>query len=140
QLLLYPVYLHLFTRGSVQVEAGLIGDTLLHWFLLPMAVAVLAHYALRWLIGADRFSRLLHHVDQIVPWVIALLVVEIFAANIVVILEHHDIFVWVLLGVFIFFVFTYLLGEGISRLARLAYPEHALLTMSIAARNAPLML
>lgn len=140
QLLLYPVYLHLFTRGPVEVEAGIIGDTLLHWFLVPLSVAVLTHYGLRWLMGAERFGRLLHRVDQAVPWVIGLLVMEIFATNIAVILEHRNVFTWVLLGVFIFFVFTYFLGEGISRLARLAYPEHALLTMSIAARNAPLML
>lgn len=140
QLLLYPIYLHLFTHGPVQVEAGIIGDTLMHWFLLPLVVAALVHYGLRGFMGADRFSRLLRHVDQIIPWVIALLVVEIFAANIAVILEYRAVFTWVLLGVFMFFVLTYLLGEGISRLARFAYPEHALLTMGIAARNAPLML
>lgn len=140
QLLLYPVYLHLFTRSPVAVEAGIIGDTLLHWFLVPLVVAVLAHYGLRRLLGKVRFSRLLHRVDQATPWVIALLVLEIFAANIAVILEHRTIFGWVLLGVFLFFVCTFLLGEGISRLGRLTYPEHALLTMNIAARNAPLML
>lgn len=35
---------------------------------------------------------------------------------------------------------TFVLSEVISRGCRLAYPEHALLTMTIAARNAPLML
>ncbi|HEY0295217.1 MAG TPA: arsenic resistance protein [Bordetella sp.] len=140
QLLLYPVYLHLFTRSPVEVEAAIIGDTLLHWFLVPLAAAVLAHYGLHWLLGKARFSRVLHRVDQAAPWVIALLVMEIFAANIAVILEHRTVFAWVLLGVFLFFVSTFLLGEGISRLGRLAYPDHALLTMNIAARNAPLML
>jgi len=140
QLLLYPVYLQLFTRSPVQVEAGIIGDTLLHWFFVPLAVAVLAHYALRLALGTPRFDRLLHRADQAIPWVIALLVAEIFAANIAVILEHRTVFAWALLAVFLFFVATFLLGEGIGRLARLAYPEHALLTMSLAARNAPLML
>lgn len=141
QLLMYPVYLHLFTRNPVKVEAGIIGDTLLHWFLLPFVVAVLAHYVLRGLLGGGvRFARLLERVDQFTPWLIALLVMEIFAANIAVILEHRAVFAWVLLAVFIFFLLTYLLGEGISRMTRLAHPEHVLLTMSIAARNAPLML
>jgi len=140
QLLLYPVYLRLFAQGSVEVEAGVIGDTLLHWFLVPLAAAVLAHYGLRRLLDGRRFGRLLHRVDRAVPWVIALLVMEIFAANVAAILEHRNAFAWVLLAVFVFFVCTYLLGEGISRLGRFAYPEHALLTMSIAARNAPLML
>ena len=35
---------------------------------------------------------------------------------------------------------TFLLGESLSRLFRLRYREHALLTMTTAARNAPLML
>ncbi|WP_081955260.1 arsenic resistance protein [Achromobacter sp. RTa] len=140
QLLLYPAYLRLFAQGSVQVEAGVIGDTLLHWFLVPLAVAVPTHYGLRRLLGGKRFSRLLQRMDRAVPWVIALLAMEIFAANVTVILEHRNAFAWVLLAVFVFFACTYLLGEAISRLGRLAYPEHALLTMSIAARNAPLML
>lgn len=140
QLLLYPVYLHLFTRGPVGLQAGVISDTLLHWFLVPLTIAVLAHYALRWWFGADRFTRLLAYVDLAVPWVIALLVMEIFAANIAVILDRRSVLAWVLLAVFLFFLVTYLLGEGISRAARLAYPKHALLTMSLAARNAPLML
>ena len=45
-----------------------------------------------------------------------------------------------LLAVFVFFVITAFLGDGISRLFGLRYPEHALLTMTTAARNAPLML
>lgn len=140
QLLLYPVYLQLFTRHLVQVEAGTLGDTLLNWFLVPLAIAVVLHQGGRWLLGKARFTRVLQVADQATPWVIALLVLEIFAANIPVILAHRGVFAWVLLAVFVFFVLTFLLGEGISRLFRLRYPEHALLTMTIAARNAPLML
>lgn len=71
---------------------------------------------------------------------IALLVLQIFAGNVPVILAHSAVFAWLLLAVFAFFATTFFLGEGISRLFRLRYPEHALLTMTIAARNAPLML
>ena len=65
---------------------------------------------------------------------------EIFSTHIAVILEHRAAFAWILLAVFVFFILIYFLGEAISRLAHLAYPDHALLTMSIAARNAALML
>lgn len=140
QLLLYPVYLHLFTRNAVDIQAGLIGDTLLHWFLIPFVVAVCTHYGLRRLLSNERFDRLLLRVDAMLPWLIALLVTEMFAAHIAVMLEHQRVFGWALLAVFLFFVVTYLSGEAITRLARLAHAEHALLTMSIAARNAPLML
>lgn len=140
QLLLYPLYLHLFTRNVVQVEPGIIGSTLLQWFLLPLVVAVAAHYLLRFLLSRSRFEKLLEQVNALTPWVIALLVTEIFAANIETILAHFGIFGWLLLAVFLFFVATFVLGEILSRLARLQHPEHALLTMTIAARNAPLML
>lgn len=140
QLLLYPLYLQWFTNNAVQVDAALIGTTLLQWFLLPLVMALIAHQGLRWLIGQVRLKRVLQRADHVTPWLIALLVFEIFAANIATILEHRSVFVWMLLAVFIFFVLTFLLGEGISRVFGLRYPEHALLTMTIAARNAPLML
>lgn len=140
QLLLYPLYLQWFTYNAVEVEAGVMSATLLQWFLLPLIAALLAHQVLRRVLGAARFKRVLQVADQATPWVLALLVLEIFAANIAVIVEHRVVFAWVLLSVFVFFALTYLLGEGISRLFRLRYPEHALLTMTTAARNAPLML
>lgn len=140
QLLLYPLYLQAFTHHVVQVDAGIIGTTLLQWFLLPLVVAMAAYQVLRLLLEPARFERVLLGADQTAPWLIGLLVLEIFAGNIAVILEHHDVFAWVLLAVFTFFLLTFLLGEGLSRLFRLRYDEHALLTMTIAARNAPLML
>lgn len=140
QLLLYPLYLQWFTQHVVEVEAGIIGSTLLQWFLLPLVVAMAAHQGLRQLLEPARFERVLHKVDQAIPWLIGLLVLQIFAGNIAVILEHRAIFIWLLLAAFVFFVLTFLLSEGISRLFRQQYPEHALLTMTIAARNAPLML
>ncbi|MDO8828142.1 arsenic resistance protein [Methylophaga sp.] len=140
QLLLYPLYLQLFTNNIVQVDPGIISSTLLQWFLLPLLLAICLHYLLRFLVKRDVFNHILQRVDQLTPWVIALLVLEIFASNITVILQNSTVFSWLLLGVFIFFVATFLLGEVISRLFRLSYPEHALLTMTIAARNAPLML
>lgn len=140
QLLLYPFFLQWFTQNTVQFEAGTIGSTLLQWFLLPLLVAVMAHQALRLLLKLFWFERVLASADHASPWVTALLVLQIFAGNVAVILEHLTVFVWLLLAVFIFFLITFMLAEGLSRLFQLRYPEHALLTMTIAARNAPLML
>ncbi len=140
QLLLYPLYLQWFTQHTVQLEAGTISSTLLQWFLLPLLVAVTAHQVLGRVLKPAWFKRVLDKADDATPWVTALLVLQIFAGNISVILEHFTVFAWVLLAVFTFFLITFLLGRGLSRLFRLDYPEHALLTMTIAARNAPLML
>jgi ACR3 family arsenite efflux pump ArsB len=46
----------------------------------------------------------------------------------------------ILAAVFLFFIATLFLGDFLSRCFKLAYPEHALLSMTTAARNAPLML
>lgn len=141
QLLLYPVYLQWFgSHPETRVEAGVMGETLLQWFLLPLVVAVLLRLLLPLWLGARRFGQTVAQADRATPWVLAWLVLEIFAANIGVIREHRAVFVWMLLAVFIFFMLTFLLGELVSRQTRLRYPEHALLTMTIGARNAPLML
>ncbi|MEM8661452.1 MAG: arsenic resistance protein [Pseudomonadota bacterium] len=140
QLLLYPFFLQWFTQNSVQVEAGTIASILLQWFLIPLVIAIAAHQILRLLLKPRWFERVLAAADDATPWLTALLVLQIFAGNISVMLLHLAVFVWVLLAVFTFFVLTFLLSEGLSRLFRFGYPEHALLTMTIAARNAPLML
>ena len=56
------------------------------------------------------------------------------------ILGNHSIFLLILVAVFTFFLVTYSFGKFISNRFQLAYREHALLTMTTAARNAPLML
>ncbi len=140
QLLLYPLYLYLFTRNVVQVDNNVIGSTLLQWFLMPLAIATLVHYSLRLLLNKGQFERLLTWVDRCALWLIALLVAAIFAANIAVILENYMIFGWLLPAVLLFFIATFVLSERLSCLFRFSPPEHALLTMVIAARNAPLML
>lgn len=140
QLALYPVYLHLFAGRQTGFQTGEIPTTLIQWFLIPFVVAVVLHLALRMLLPERPFTRILDGAGNVIPWVIALLVVEIFAANVSTIHEHLSLFGLILVAVFVFFVTTWLLGEGVSRLAGFAYPEHALLTMTTAARNAPLML
>ena len=140
QLLLYPLYLQIFTAQTVQIDASSISDTLLQWFLLPLLIAVIARQLLRVLLKSSWFEYITNKADQAISWVTALLVLQIFAGNISVLIEHLTMFIWVLLCVFTFFLLTWSLGLGLSKMFRLQYPEHALLTMTIAARNAPLML
>jgi ACR3 family arsenite efflux pump ArsB len=140
QLLLYPVYLHLFANGVAPVSATTMGVTLLQWFVVPSIVAIAAHQALKRVLPAASFARLMRWVGYTIPFVIGLLIVEIFAANVGVIIEHASVFSVMLGAIFLFFVATFFLGELISRLTRLPYAQHALLTMTTAARNAPMML
>ena len=140
QLLLYPFYLFVFTNINTEISTTSIGGTVFQWFIIPFIGATLLHVFLRALVSPAWFERLLTLIAQLVPIIIAILVLEIFSSNIAVILAHVTTFVTILCAVFIFFIATYLLSEGLSRYFVLAYREHALLTMTTAARNAPLML
>ncbi|WEF24868.1 hypothetical protein [Paracoccus sp. S3-43] len=140
QLLLYPVWLWLFTRHSGIVDAAAIPDTLLRWFLVPLLLAQGLRFGLERLLPAPLFHRVAHGSGQAVPPVIAALILLIFAANTRIIADHLAAFGTILIAVFLFFVATFLMGEAVARLARLPYPQQALLAMTTAARNAPLML
>ncbi|GAA1695637.1 bile acid:sodium symporter [Microbacterium sediminicola] len=140
QLLLYPVWLFLFAGQSAASSFGSAGPTLLTWFVAPAAIALTLRLVMRLTLSARVRAAVVSGVDRAVPFVIAAVIVGIFAGNIETILSDVGSFAWVLLVVFLFFVVTFFVGEAISKVARLRYREHALLTMTTSARNAPLML
>jgi arsenite transporter len=140
QLLLYPVYLSLFAGEQVPSNISSISSSLITWCLQPFLAATIANLLLRWLLPTKRFEHILTTSNRIMPVVIAALIVCIFAANITTILDHVFAFALILAAVFIFFLITWFLAEAATKIFRLSYPDHALLTMSTAARNAPLML
>ncbi|MEM7733902.1 MAG: arsenic resistance protein [Pseudomonadota bacterium] len=140
QLLLLPVWLWLFTRHTGVVDFATIPETMWQWFVLPFLVA----QALRWSLGAAlsqaAFNRLSHVVSGMVPWVTAALILQLFALHTPVMAAHLEVLGLVVLAIFVFFAATYLMAEGLARVFDLPYPEQALLAMTTAARNAPLML
>ncbi len=140
QLLLLPLYLSFLSRDIAPLGLTFVGETLWQWFIIPICAAFFLHQLLRVWLASDRFERLLATTGAIIPWVISALIVSIFAGHAETIAEHWNIFLVILVAVFVFFVTTYWIGEYLSRFFKLAYPEQALLTMTTAARNAPLML
>jgi len=140
QLLLFPVFLALFAGEELGFDMAGLAASLWQWFLLPFVSAIILHQILRRLLPTSIFTSLLHVVSSLIPFTIAALVVCIFAGNITTILGHVNDFLVILAAVFCFFIATWFLGELFTRHFKLAYPEHALLTMTTAARNAPLML
>jgi len=140
QLVLYPTYLTLFTQWQSGFDITIARDTLLEWFVIPLLAARALHLVLGWTLPPNHFGRTLDTVAKIIPFVIALLVIQIFAANISVIADYLSVFTLILAAVFVFFITTYLMGDWLSHRFHLSYPDHALLTMTTAARNAPLML
>jgi len=111
QLLLYPVYLGLFAQQQAQSGIGELGETLLNWFLIPLLCGVAAHLILRKILKPVRFEAALGLSGRLVPFILAFLVLGIFAANIGTILEHSGTFALILLAVFVFFAATYFLVE-----------------------------
>lgn len=140
QLLLYPFYVALFTQWQPGLDLAITGETILEWFLAPLLLAGVAHLALRLILPASAFRLGMDAAGRLIAFVIAVLVVQIFAANITVIANHRSVFLLILAAVFVFFIATWVMGDWLSSRFGLAYPDHALLTMTTAARNAPLML
>lgn len=140
QLLLFPVWLWLLTKNTDLVAFEAIPGMFAEWFLLPLIAA----QALR-LVVSERLSpkierRLMECVEYLVPLVLSALILQLFAANIGAIIDELRLFALFACVVFLFFVSTFLAGSALSRLAALDYPQQALLAMTMAARNAPLML
>lgn len=140
QLALYPIYVSLFTRRDIGSVLSELGETMLVWFLLPAAIGLLARVVVRAVIGQDKDERRTGARSSAVIIVLALLIVSLFAANVEELLNEPWLFLPALIMVFTFFVLLYLVGTVAAKLFKLDYADEALLTMTTAARNAPLML
>ncbi|MEM6635606.1 MAG: arsenic resistance protein [Pseudomonadota bacterium] len=140
QLLLFPVWIWLFTQHTGLVDLTTIPGILAQWFLLPLIAAQALRFGLEKTMPSEAFGTLLEWTGRFVPFALAVLIFQIFAANVGLIADHLHSFALISLAVFLFFTATFLVGEGLARLAHLAYPQRALLAMTMAARNAPLML
>ncbi|MEM1132823.1 MAG: arsenic resistance protein [Pseudomonadota bacterium] len=140
QLLLYPVYLHLFGIDAIETGAGDIAQTLWQWFLVPLLAALILRFVAERILREDQMQFVQNLVALIVPLLLALLVGQIFAANIGTLISNIAIFPLILCAIFLFFVLTFLLSEAIAKIMKLSYEDRVLMTMTTAARNAPLML
>tara|TARA_Y100001956_G_scaffold82919_1_gene106821 strand:+ start:6036 stop:7094 length:1059 start_codon:yes stop_codon:yes gene_type:complete len=140
QLLLFPLWLWLFTQHTGLVDFASIPGVVAQWFLVPLVAAQALRLGLERYLPSAAFERFLSWVGQLVPIVLAVLIFQIFAVNVGSIISNVELFALVALAVFLFFVATVLVGGVLSRLGHLNYPQHALLSMTLAARNAPLML
>ncbi|MEM9878313.1 MAG: arsenic resistance protein [Pseudomonadota bacterium] len=140
QLLLYPLWLLLFTSHTGVVDFQTIPNALLSWFVVPFIVAQMLRCGLSNVLSAAAFKKICAWVGAAIPVLTAALVLQIFAANITVIATHFEAFGLVLAAIFCFFVITYGVAEGLSRLFNLSYRHQVVLAMTTAARNAPLML
>ncbi|MEM6498069.1 MAG: arsenic resistance protein, partial [Pseudomonadota bacterium] len=140
QLLLFPLWLWVFTEHAGLVDFAAIPDLLAQWFLLPLLAAQLLRMGLEKTIPPRAFDLVMSSTGRLVPLSLAALILQLFAANIGVIGSNIGGFALIGLGVFFFFITTLVVGRQLAKLGRLDYPQEALLAMTMAARNAPMML
>ncbi|MEM7075254.1 MAG: arsenic resistance protein [Pseudomonadota bacterium] len=140
QLLLFPVWLWLFAHPGNGLDRAAVADIVTQWFLLPFLSAQTLRLSLERLLPEHALQRVYGVAGALIPCVTAALVLQIFAGNIVTIAAHALILGTAGLAILCFFVATYALADMLARQTGLRYEQHALLAMTTAARNAPLML
>lgn len=140
QLLLYPIYLSLFSANTEVHESAIeIGSTVLNWFLMPVIYAAVVRVVIHFL-PQNIKDTLDEFISHLINLAIYLLIFSIFADRIDNITDHYKAFAMVLLAVFIFFVITTLMVDFIAKKRAFSHENHVLYSMTTTARNAPLML
>lgn len=140
QLLLFPVWLWLFTPAAGIVDFSAMPGLLLQWFIIPMAAAQGARVLTKGVLSAKAFEVAKQSASTLSSAVLGFLIIQIFASHVDTIFANAQVFGIVAVAVAFFFALTFIAGRILSQIARLRYEEHALLAMTTAARNAPLML
>jgi ACR3 family arsenite efflux pump ArsB len=140
QLLLFPFWLWLLTKQMGQMDVTAIPGILTQWFLLPFLTAQLLRFGAEKFLSSELFERLLGWIGKLTALMLIVLIIQIFAVNIGVIASRAEVFALIAIAVLLFFAATYLVAEVLARFGGLAYPQRALLGMTMTARNAPLML
>ena len=140
QLALYPFYVNIFGGTIIGSSYSYILDTLVQWFLIPCISA----FMLRFVMNKYVNKKLLEHSEKFVSICItillALLLLQISADNIATFIANINIVPLIFGAVLLFFIIIFIIGEVIAKVMQLPYEDHALLTMTTTARNAPLML
>ena len=140
QLLLFPFYISFFFGLHSDFNLSSIWPTFGHWFLIPCISAMVIRYLISKFLSPPRLDFFLKFSGTAIPWVLAGLVFCIFSAHTSQLLSYPKVFALVLLAVFLFFVFTWFLGELLARYFQLTRTQHVLLSITTTARNSPLML
>ncbi len=140
QVALYPVYLAIFTQWRADLDIGIAYGTMVGWLVIPVVIARGIRLAVDRGLPARTAARVRGRASRALPFVIALLILELFASHAELAGAHLRAVGMVLVAAMLFFAGTWIMSEWLARRFDLAYPERALLGMTTAARNAPLML
>lgn len=139
QVILLPVFLYLFTNNSIHIPNEIFLDALIYWIMIPFGAA----QVFRFVIGKTHkktFLRSTNLAEQGHLLSLLLLVFSLFNTNIELLIIDSYSLPLILSIIFIFFIINFILNKLISKSISLSNKEETSLTMTTAARNAPLML
>ena len=139
QILLLPVYLYVFTTNTVGIPIHAFFDVLIYWVLLPFIIAQVVRFIV------SKFSKeILERSNSLAEYGVLLslilLLFSMFNSNVESLISNTVILPKIFAIIFTFFVVTFFLVRIISRAFAFSREEEVSLTMTTAARNAPLML
>lgn len=139
QVLLLPVYLTVFTQNTISVPFEAFFEVLIYWVLIPFTAAQLARLVVIKL-KSDWVEKSSSLAEWLVLATLMLLIFSMFNANIATLITNATYLPRVLAVILTFFIITFFIARLVSRISSLTKKEEISLTMTTAARNAPLML
>lgn len=139
QIILLPMYLYLFTNNTIGIPFDAFFDTLLYWLVIPFVAAQIIRIIMRRL-SKQVLEKSTFFAEIGFLIAIIILVFSIFNSNIDSLLKNIALLPVIFIVIFLFFLITYFLIQFISYKTELSRKEEVSLTMTTAARNAPLML
>ncbi len=134
QILLLPVYLWVLAGRIVTLDPAVLLQSVVLFLVLPLVLAELAKRA--W-----RRSGRVEPIGERLPLglfktaTLALVIAAMFASQGRVLFDNPSVVAWMILPGLVFFVAIFAVALAAAKLARLTYPETALLAMTTAARN-----
>lgn len=139
QILLLPVYLFVFTSNTISIPFEAFFEVLIYWVFLPFAIAQILR-AIVQKFKTDYFEKSSKGAEWLVLVAIVLLVFSMFNTSIEALMANTVVLPKVFGVILIFFISIFFLARFIARKSAFSKKQEISLTMTTAARNAPLML
>lgn len=138
QVILLPMYLLIFTRTLVQIDAGI----LLESVVLVLAVPMLLAFVAKWLIPKVNglWCQIPLRIAAGQTLFLCLAIAAMFASQGQILTQRPDLLLKMLMPILVFFGVNFLLGLAIGRLSSFTYEELTCFNCTTLARNSPISL
>ncbi|GGC75391.1 hypothetical protein IEU95_01080 [Hoyosella rhizosphaerae] len=140
QIALFPVVAYFSTSNTTAFDGSSLVEMLLWWFAVPILVATAIRRGVRLTLGAAQTARVVSVAESVVPFVLGVMIVQIFAGNLDSVVAERALLPLAAVAIVAFFALSFGLSQLAWKAFSLNHAERAALTMTTSARNAPLML